>query len=105
MAVTLGDPTDAAAGEGPNRGRGGVWVARVMAVRRYLETHRTGHLNDGDDETEIDDRIASWAAELQSLGAACAPGTVIERWWDTLTPRGSGPLGPQSRPGRRRTRW
>lgn len=75
-----------------------------MAVRGYLENHRAV-LDEDDDETEVEDLIAEWAAELKAAGAAHPPGTVLERWWDTLTPRGSGPLGPQSRPRYRRTRW
>jgi len=74
-----------------------------IAVRGYLEVHRMGRLDDAD--ADADDMVAAWAAELKAAAGSFAPGTVLERWWEIVSARGSGPLGWRRPPGRWRAYW
>lgn len=73
-----------------------------LAARGYLEVHGRELLDDCADAAGL---VAAWSARLGGLATAFPAGTVVERWWDTVSERGPGPLGRERPPGRRRTSW
>lgn len=77
-----------------------------LAIRGFLETHHRWRLDeDYDDDPDHRILIKRWAADLTAAGRAFGAGTVVERWWDTLSPRGAGPLRPERPPRRSRASW
>ncbi|QTE29764.1 DUF7715 family protein [Pengzhenrongella sicca] len=80
-----------------------------LAVRGYLETHQPSLLAElrdrAGDESCVDALLTEWTDGLTTVAAGFFAGTVVERWWDVISPRGPGPLRRELPPGRRRASW